>query len=34
MAAIQVTELGGAVASGIEHENAIANAINRLFFGI
>ena|SRR3990167_443790 len=34
MAAISVKSLGKQVATCTEHEYAIANAINRLFFGI
>lgn len=34
LAAIPVKELGPVVASGVEYEYSIANAINRLFFGI
>jgi hypothetical protein len=34
MAAIALGQLGPQVAICIEHESAIANAINRLFFGI
>ena len=34
MAAIELKELGPQVAVCIEHECPVANAINRLFFGI
>lgn len=34
LAAIPVKELGPCVASGAAHEYSIANALNRLFFGI
>ena len=34
LAAISVKELGSVVASGVEYEYPIANALNRLFFGI
>lgn len=34
LAAIQVKELGDLVASGVHFEYPIANALNRLFFGI
>lgn len=34
LAAIAVKQLGPVVASGVDYEYPIANAINRLFFGI
>jgi hypothetical protein len=34
LAAIPVKELGALVASGVDYEYPIANAVNRLFFGI
>ncbi len=34
MAAIPVKELGAQIGTCIEHEYPVANAINRLFFGI
>ena len=34
MAAIRVKELGEHLTSCLQHEYAVANAINRLFFGI